>query len=90
MFHSALKQHSEKQKHRGLACVYTSAEGTPKQQSVLSQDFLKSTKPSLTNEIPSSSAGGGGGGWTVKELATKADIIATMQLCCTKYTLFKC
>ena len=39
---------------------------------------MKSTKPSTTNEIPSSSAGGGGG-WTVKELATKAEIITTMK-----------
>ena len=75
---SALKQHSEKQKHRGLACVDASAEGTSKQRSVLSHYFLKSTKPSVTNEFPSSSAGGGGG-WTVKELATKAEIITTMQ-----------
>ena len=75
---SALKQHSEKQKHRRLACVDASAEGTSKQQSVLSQYFLKSTKPSVTNEIPWSSAGGRGG-WTVKELATKAEIITTMQ-----------
>ena len=74
----ALKQYSEKQKHRGLACVDPSAEGTSKQWSVLSQYFLKSTKPSVTNEIPSSSAGGGGGHWTV-ELATEAEIIATMQ-----------
>ena len=76
---SALKQHSEKQKHRGLACVDASAEGTSKQQSVLSQYFLKSTKPSVTNEIPPNSAGGGGGGWTVKELATKEEIIATVK-----------
>ena len=75
---SALKQHSEKQKHRGVACVDGSAEGTSKQQSVLSQYFLKSTKPSVTNEIPSSSAGGGGG-WTARELVTKAEIINTMQ-----------
>ena len=76
---SAWKQHSEKQKHRALTCVDASTEGTSNQQSVLSQCFLnlKSTKPSVTNEIPSSSAGGGG--WTVKELATKAEeIIATM------------
>ena len=76
---AALKQYSEKQKHRGLACVDASAEGTSKQQSVRSQYFLKSTKPSVTNEIPSSSAAGSGGGWTVKELATKAEIIVTMQ-----------
>ena len=74
---SALKQHSEKQKHRGLVCVDASAEGTSKQQSVLSQYFLRSTRPSVINEIPLSSTDGGG--WTVKELATKAEIINTMQ-----------
>ena len=74
---SDLKQHSEKQQHRELACVDASAEGTSKQQSVLSQYFLKCSKPSVTNEIPSSSAGGGGS--AVKELATKAEIIASRQ-----------
>ena len=34
--------------------------------------------PSVTNEIPSSFPGGGGG-WAVKELATKAEMITTMQ-----------
>ena len=52
---SALKQHSEKQKHREQGCVDVSAEGTSKQQSVLSRYFLKSTKLSVTNEIPSNS-----------------------------------
>ena len=32
MAFSALKQHSEKQKHRVLACIDASAEGTSKQQ----------------------------------------------------------
>ena len=38
---AALKQHSEKQKHRGLAGVDLSSEGKPKQQSFLSQYFVK-------------------------------------------------
>ena len=74
---SSLKQHSKKQKHRGLICVDASAEGTSEQQSVISQYFLKSKKSSVTSEIPSSSASGVG--WTVKESATKAEIITTMQ-----------
>ena len=44
MIFSALKQHTEKQKHRGLACVDASAGGTSMQQSVLSQYSLKKYK----------------------------------------------
>ena len=43
---AALKQHSEKQKHRGLAVVDLSSEGKPKQQSFLSQYFVKKVEDS--------------------------------------------
>ena len=38
---SALRQHSEKQKHRGLSGVDLFSEGKPKQQALLSQYFVK-------------------------------------------------
>ena len=80
---AALKQHSEKQKYRGLAGVDLSSEGKPKQQSFLSQYFVKKVEDSdaehetIKEETPSTSTAAGQ--WTVQQLATKAEIIATLQ-----------
>ena len=69
---AALKQHSEKQKHRGLAGVDLSSEGKPKQQSFLSQYFVKNVEDSdakpaehetIKEETPSTSTAAGQ--WTV-------------------------
>ena len=69
---AALKQHSEKQKHRGLASVDLSSGGKPKQQSFLSQYFVEKVedadaKPAehepIKEETPSTSTAAGQ--WTV-------------------------
>ena len=78
---SALRQHSEKQKHRGLSGVDLFSEGKPKQQALLSQYFVKNLGPTAdesTKEETASTAADSVG-WTVSQKATKAEIIATMQ-----------
>ena len=78
---SALRQHSEKQKHRGLSGVDLCSEGKPKQQALLSQYFVKILGPTAdesTKEETASTAADSVG-WTVSQKVTKAEIIATMQ-----------
>ena len=73
----ALKQHTEKQKHRRLASVDPVGEGKSK-QSVLSQYFVESAQSTVAKETSSSSCQDDDV-WTVKQSATKAEIIATIQ-----------
>ena len=83
---ASLKQHSEGQKHRQLSCIDLSNEGKSKQQSLVSQYFMK--KPEQSDHKPNehetvnsetSSASSTVGKWTIPKQATKAEIIATLQ-----------
>ena len=71
----ALKQHSEKEKHRKLAGIASKPEG----QTVLQGFFSKKVTLPKSDTTPSSSQSSSEDNWLVKDVANKAEIIAIMQ-----------
>ena len=85
---ASLKQHSEGQRHRHLSYIDSSSEGKPKQQSFVSQYFMKKAEQKESDHKPkepetvhaeTSSASSAVGKWTLQQQVTKAEIIATLQ-----------
>ena len=78
---ASLKQHSESEKHRRLAGIDLSSEGKPKQQSFVSQYFMKKPEQSYEkpNEDVKAETSSADGKFTIAQQATKAEIIATLQ-----------
>ena len=81
-----LMQHANGSKHKQLASVSNiSQEVKPKHQSSLSRFFIKSDpQPVKSETLPKKSVGPSestvkNSAWTLKQMATKAEIIATLQ-----------
>ena len=82
----SLKQHANGSKHKQLAGVSNiSQEGKPKHQSSLSSFFIKSDPQPVKSETPPEKSVGASEStvkncaWTLKQMTTKAEIIATLQ-----------
>ena len=71
----ALKQNSEKEKHRKLAGIASK----PEVQSVLQGFFPKKVTLPNSDTTTSSSQSSSEDNWLVKDVANKAEIISTMQ-----------
>ena len=82
----SLKQYANGSKHKQLAGVSNiSQEGKPKHQSSLSSFFIKSDPQPVKSETPPEKSVGASEStvkncaWTLKQMTTKAEIIATLQ-----------